>query len=326
MTDSSGVPTRSALDAAAPAPVGAGLRGRPLLLAIDPGPAGVAAAHVAQALAVARGAVPHAVRAFATSPAGMPAPLPSLLAAADALIGPDVHGPDVDAVRADLAAHLGRPIDWPVHVGLGAAAGVIARRAAETRAAMVVMGLRRHGRVDRVLRDETTLNVMRAARCPVLGVTPALTALPRCVVVGTDFGPAATRAARAALDVLADDGRLVLVYVEAAGREAGASDEVEAEDVVYALGVDAAFARVTADIAAPPGVTVARVRVDGQVGRSVADALFATAGDYAADLLAVGSRRHDRLDRLLLGSVTTDLARDGRHSLLVVPPAPASAT
>jgi hypothetical protein len=40
----------------------------------------------------------------------------------------------------------------------------------------------------------------------------------------------------------------------------------------------------------------------------------------AHHVVAVGSRRHDWLDRALLGSVITELARDGRHSLLVVPP------
>jgi nucleotide-binding universal stress UspA family protein len=38
-------------------------------------------------------------------------------------------------------------------------------------------------------------------------------------------------------------------------------------------------------------------------------------------LIAAGSARPSRVDRWLLGSVSTDLIRDGRCSVLVVPPA-----
>jgi nucleotide-binding universal stress UspA family protein len=38
------------------------------------------------------------------------------------------------------------------------------------------------------------------------------------------------------------------------------------------------------------------------------------------DMLALGSVRHGRFEQWMVGSVTTDVARDGRHSMLVVPP------
>lgn len=298
-----------------------GLRGRTVLLATDASPPATAAARVTRALAAQHGAVPRVIHAFDTGEVAVPFPLPSLLAAADALIGPGVHAPDAATVRTALGGTLGHAVDWPVDVGIGAPAAVIAHHAAESRAALVVMGLRRHGRVDRVLHDETTLNVMRLAPCPVLGVTPALAGLPRCVVVGMDFGAAALRAARAARDVLAPDGRLVLAFVEAAGRDADAADDDEdTESIVYALGVDAAFDRAVVEIGAPAGVTVDRTCLSHDDGRSIADALRAAADGCGADLIAVGRRRHDLLDRLLLGSVTTELARDGARSLLVVPP------
>jgi nucleotide-binding universal stress UspA family protein len=34
----------------------------------------------------------------------------------------------------------------------------------------------------------------------------------------------------------------------------------------------------------------------------------------------VGSLRHDRVECRILGSVTTEIIRDGRHSVLVIPP------
>jgi nucleotide-binding universal stress UspA family protein len=299
------------------------LRGRPILLAADGSTASLAASRVAAALADARGAVPHAVRAFDTTPVAIPAPVSTLLAAADALIGPVVHDPDVRAVRSELAGLLGRPVDWPVHVALGTPAGAIVRTAAEIGAALVVMGIRQHGALDRVVHDETTLNVMRAATCPVLGVTPSLTVLPRCAVVGVDFGAASLRAAAAALELLERGGTLVLAHVGPVSHEE--EPPGDGGGLVYALGVDAAFDRLVTDLAAPADVTVRRVRVEGEPGRHVAEELLATAAAHRADLIAVGSRRHDWLDRALLGSVTNELARDGRHPLLVVPPPPARA-
>jgi hypothetical protein len=46
------------------------------------------------------------------------------------------------------------------------------------------------------------------------------------------------------------------------------------------------------------------------------------ADEHCADLIAVGCRRDAWLDRALHGGVVTDLARDGRHALPVMPPSP----
>ncbi len=320
MTNAEQVPRDAARHEPARAVGSDHLRGRPVLLATDGSAASRAAARVVDALARARGAVPHAVHAVDAAALPVPSPVPTLLAAADALIGPGVHEPDVRALRAGLAAVVGRTIDWPVHVALGAPAGVVARTAARIGAALVVMGIRRHGVLDRVTGDETTLHVMRDGACPVLGVTPALDGLPRCIVVGVDFSPASVRAAGVALDVLDPQGTLVLAYVEPVWLRPGVPDD--GEDVVYALGVQAGFDRLVTDLVAPAGVTVRRVLVEGGSGRGVADELRAVAAEHRADAIAVGSHRYDWLDRALLGSVTTELARDGRHALLVVPPPP----
>ena len=297
------------------------LRERTILLATDGSYPAAAAAKVAAALARERGARPQVVNAYDTTGLPIPAPLPALLSAADAVIGADVHTPAVRALQADLAATIGRVADWPVHIGLGTPAGVVARVAAEIGAAVIVMGLRRHSALDRVLHDETTLNVMRGASCPVLGVTPSLHTLPRCIVVGTDFGPAALQAARFALAMLADDGTLVLAHAEVPDRDR-TEDEPAGSEIVYTSGLDAAFARLETDLAVPAGVQVRRARPAVGSGRRVADELLGIAARHGADLVAVGSRRYDWLDRALLGSVSSELVRDGRVSVLVVPPAP----
>ena len=294
------------------------VRGRPVLLAADGSMASLAAARLTAALADRHGAIPHAVRALDATPVAIPAGVSALVPFAATPSGHDAGAPDARALREELAGLAGRRVDWPVHLAFGAPAVVITRTARAIGAALIVMGIRRHGPLDRVTHDETTRHVMRDASCPVLGVTPALTVLPRRVVVGVDFSPASMRAASVALDVLDAAGTLVLAYVQTAAR----AEEARLEDqgVAYALGVEAAFDRLVTDLVAPADVTVERVTLPGDAGDRAADALLAIADERGADLVAVGSHRHDWLDRALLGSVTTHLARDGRHSLLVVPP------
>ncbi|MGZ8492135.1 MAG: universal stress protein [Gemmatirosa sp.] len=294
-----------------------------LLLAADASPAARAAIRIGHAREVERGAAPSVVYVFDTGDAALPGPLSALLAFSDELVGPDVHAPDVQAVRSVLTNAAGKPVSWPIQMGIGTPATVILRRAATLRAAMVVMGLRRHGLVDQVLHDETTLNVMRAAACPVLGVTSELTALPDCAVVGMDFGAASVTAARCAAQLLAPGGRLVLAYVDAGGHDPDADTGDEVESTIRQLGLDASFNRATAAIDAPASIAVERVTTTADGGRSTADALRATADERGATLIAVGRHRRSLLDRLLLGSVARDLARAGTHSLLVAPP-PAS--
>ncbi|HEX5973411.1 MAG TPA: universal stress protein, partial [Gemmatimonadaceae bacterium] len=55
--------------------------------------------------------------------------------------------------------------------------------------------------------------------------------------------------------------------------------------------------------------------------RQIAELLVEYADTTSADLIAAGSARLSRVDRWMLGSVSTDLVRDGRYSVLVVPPA-----
>lgn len=287
------------------------LAGRPLLLAVEDVHASSTAMRTAARIADARGATLHVVHAITSSaPLGLTSGL-------------------YEAARDDIHSTLCESLDvdgsWEVHVDVGSPAGVIARRAAELDAALIVMGLRRHGALHRALHDETTLHVMRVSSCPVLGVTRARDAA-RHAVVGVDFGAASVRAAYAALRLLAPDGTLDLLYVDPATSADETVDESEAR-VMYAAGVDAAFDRLVTDLGAPAGIVVRTARVAGSDGaHAVAAELLAFAEPSDADLIAVGSRRHDLVDRLLLGSVTQALARDGRRSLLVVPPAPAPHT
>ena len=52
----------------------------------------------------------------------------------------------------------------------------------------------------------------------------------------------------------------------------------------------------------------------------VAEILLSYAEGAEVDMIALGSMRHGRVERWILGTVTTDIARDGSRPMLVVPP------
>ena len=299
--------------------LGTRLRHGKIVVAVDGGAEGVAPVLVAEALQRRFAASISAIQVMDLSAAPLPAPLPSLFTLARDLIGDAPYADDVRARHRQFSDWIGTTNDWPVHVALGTPASEILRYAEREQAGLIVVGLRRHGIVDRMLRDETTLMVARRARGVVMGIVPTLLGLPHLAVVGVDFGPASIRAARAALDVLApatpaQPASLRLVYVDRAG--SGVRERSEGEAVVEQLGVAAAFERLAAELNVPPGVTVESVVRRG----APAEELLSYVEEVHADLLAVGSLRHERVERWLLGSVTTEVIRDGRCSVLVIPP------
>lgn len=312
-------PTASAAAIAAPSvSLGALLRSSPIVVAVSGEADGAGPVRVAAALERRFGSRVSAVQVLDVS--DIPNPLPAALTYARDLIGAAPYAADEQARRQQFTEWLGAPNEWPVHVALGSVAHEILRHAERQGAALIVMGLRHHGAVYRVLRDEATLSVARRARGVVLGVTRSLDSLPRRAIVGVDFGPASIRAARAALDVLAtsepaEQGVLRLVYVDRSGVE-GRREDTAGEAVIKQLGVEAAFEQLVRELAAPPGVQVECVTRHGRPGAE----LLTCADESGADLIAVGSLRHERIEQWILGSVTTEVIRDGRCSVLVIPP------
>ena len=292
------------------------LAGRAVLLATDGAPASAGATHIAERLATELHARVHTLVVLDTRGAPLPPPLDAALLIADEAVGPGVHAEQEEAVRRGLASTLGHSVDWPVRMAVGTPAASIVREATRIDAAMIVMGLRRHGRTDRVLNDETTLNVIRTAPCPVLGVAPELRQLPKRILAAIDFSSASFAAAATARALLPQAGRLVLAYVPPLAM----FPPDDGEGVIHSLGVQAGFERASRELEAD-GVTVDSVVLNRELKRQIADLLIEYADTTSADVIAAGSARLSRVDRWMLGSVSTDLVRDGRYSVLVVPPA-----
>ena len=291
------------------------LAGRVVLLATDGSPHAVAAARVALELAQRHHAEIHAVSVVDTRPAPIPVPLDMALAAGNALAGATLHREQESAVRAGLAASTGVAIEWPVHVMLGAPASSIVGEAHRLNAALIVLGLRRHGRLDRAVHDETTLNVMRHAASPVLGVVAELTGLPRRVLAAVDFSEASLLALSAGKAVVGDGPVLVLAHVERT--DDSLVDEGQA--CIRDMGVETGFAKLGEELGGS-GARVDHVVLHHGPEQNPARTLLEYADEIGADLITAGSAQHSRLARWRVGSVSAELVRDGRRSVLIVPP------
>ena len=291
------------------------LAGRAVLLATDGSPGALAGACVAQALAAKYQAVVYAVKVVDTRPAPIPPLLDLALAIGDALVDPALHAVQAQEVRAAIGAATGRMVDWPVQITLGTPASAIAKEARRIGAALVIVGLRRHGRLERAVADETALNVMRNAPCPVLGVVPEMRALPVRVLAAVDFSESSLSAARTARAVVGDAATLVLAYVP----PLTPFMQDDGERVIHELGVQASFERTARELG-EDGVRFDHVVLHHQRPRPTAEMILEYADGASIDLIAAGSARHSRIDRWMMGSVSTELVRDGSRSVLIVPP------
>ena len=294
----------------------------PILVAVDGSDECQPAIRLAHDLAERRGAKVHVVTVGEPRPGPIPPRLTESVSPADRIRAKEVRGKELTDIATFLTQTLGAEVAWPIEAVAGARAPGIAAEAARLGASLVLMGLRCHHAFDRALHDETTLNVMRTATCPVFGVTERLFGLPRRMLVGTDFSQASLAAARAALALVADDGAMVLAYVSSP-RTPDQPDD--GERVIHDLGVAAAFTWFDGELGRLDGTTVEHVVLQHHPDRSAYDLLVGYAMQTSVDAVALGSARHGRVERWLLGSVSTDAARDGRYPLLVVPPAGARA-
>lgn len=289
--------------------------GYTLLVATDDTSGSVPAMRLALALAD-EGAHVEAINVVDTRPMPIPAPIDMAIALGDAVAGDTFRVAREEDLRAQLSAALDRPVDWPVRVALGTPANAIIREAERIHADFILLGLRHHNVVERVAMDETTEHVMRAANCPVLAVASTLGGLPRRALVAVDFSQASLDAARAADRLVGPAGTLVLAYV--GPTTMSISDD--GERVIHELGVTSAFVWFRGELGRAAGAPVEQITLARGTTEPVAEVLMNYADGARIDVIALGSRRHGRIERWMLGSVTTDIVRKGSRSMLVVPP------
>lgn len=220
-----------------------------------------------------------------------------------------------DSAIADLLKAADAGTEWSREIVLGRPARMITTAAEKRGASLIVIGRRRHGLMDRILGGETTLQVMRLSSVPVLAV-PAEMEAARTVVVATDFSPSSVRAARAALDIMGQSGTLYLVFVEPPVPLYPEGFTMP-DDARFPGDVVVWFRRMIEDLKAPPDVILEPVVLNGKP----VPAVMEFAERVGADMIAAGTHGHNRMERFLLGSVSTGLVRNADCAVLVAPAA-----
>lgn len=288
-----------------------------LLLAIENDDNAAAAIRIADTLS-GRGASPRVITATELIPvAGSPE---SMVILAETALGEDFHAGRRERLETLIAETLGRPPNWPITSVVGEPARSILDEAEYRRTELVVMGLHHHGRFAQAIGENTATQVMARATMPVLGVRPTLTGIPRRIMVGTDFGRASREAAHVAANLADPGGVLVLVNVSIPSAIVEEGDEGAV--LVAREGIEHAFAHLVDEISEGKSIRVETVARNGDA----ASELIAAAEIMSPDLIAMASQRHRFVTRLLLGSVSRIVTRNGTWPVLVTPPLSSAST
>lgn len=287
-----------------------------LLAASDATEAAEGALRVVHALAARDDAVMTVVSVVEPAPYPSPAS-PVLLTLGDAPlahIATATLAARHDAVLAQSARCGTAPVRAIRVVETPMPAHGILQVAAESDAEAVVLGLGRHGPLDRLFGSETALQVVRAAMRATLAVPARQRTVPAHAVVGMDFSDSALAATRLAARLVGARGRLTLVHIEPVGEPVPSM--LSEWHGVYAEGVQAAFSRTVASMGLPRSLTVETLTLAGHA----ANALLGLVDRSGADLLSLGRHSYGAVERLILGSVTTRVLRSASCAVAVAAP------
>ncbi len=208
-------------------------------------------------------------------------------------------------------------VSWRADVVIGDPARELAHIAARENAQLLVVGIGRHSTVDRLLQRETAIRALRLAHCPVYAVCGDVTDAPSQVVLGTDFSAECASAAEAAMRLMKKGGAISFVH---AWQPSTLVDPLFADvmsqiDNRYVRDLSQRFTRLHLAVPANGDLKLYDVTVTG----NPAEQLLLRAELLNADLVVVGRRGMNALERLLVGSVASAVIRHARCSVLVAP-------
>ena len=233
---------------------------------------------------------------------------------ADVATDPEIDDRDLIALRSRVAWQLRRVLGHDAKTQVDVRSGdapIVLASAATSSDSLLVVGIGRPKVCDRLLGDESTLRLVRAARTPVLAVAPGCALPAHSVLIAVDFSATSFAAAQLALRLAAPRANVLLVHVAPRRGE-------------ITWGSGASGFRGDADLALEHWTERLRRGFDGSLCPTVlhgdpATELLAIAAHRSCDLVAVGAYGHGPADRGDIGSVTARLVRCASQSVLVVP-------
>lgn len=198
------------------------------------------------------------------------------------------------------------------YLEVGSPHRVLARLARELKPELIVIGaVETRQRLLRPL-GSTADRVVRQAACPVLIVRPDSAFPPSRVLAPVDLSEVSAAAFRFGLGLLDQAGvRPVMAELLFVLSPAEASIHFSPDQIAY-------LAR--AELQRFAERELPQVRVTRQVRSGMPwEQILLEAREMAADLLILGAQGRSGLERLLLGSVASDVLREAQCSVLVVP-------
>ena len=281
----------------------------PILVATDTSPASDAAFPMARVLAAALNVPVEVVTAM--QPTTMP------MYAFDTVPYPMLAEPYlVEGRQSMIDRQMARTVPsatpWPVRVRVGEPLHEIVDHARGIDARVLVVGRGRHSTIGRTLGGESVLRLLQLGDTPVLAVEPGFEALPKQVVMATDFSAFSLYAAQVASSMIAPGATVRLVHVGPVLSDADATQREYAAG--YATEAEKGFALLTEHFA-PYGFTLETVTLHG----NPSDRLIEYCDAINADLVVTATHGYGFLRRMVLGSVTTELVRSAPCSVLCVP-------
>ncbi|HKV10544.1 MAG TPA: universal stress protein [Thermoanaerobaculia bacterium] len=260
------------------------------------------------ALARALGAKAHLVHAFAP-PMGFAGPLspePGL---------DEYLKLEQDRLRKALEEQARNAGGAETSLEIGTPHRILSDLAERLGAGLLVVGATEGGRIARLL-GSTADRVLRRAPCPVLVVRGALPVPPERVVAAVDLSPLSAEAFRRGLGLLRGLGATsavdVLFVLSVLQRQVAPQFTPEQVDRFAAEELDRF-------VAAHAGADASGLRRKVRTGNVREEILEELREDHV-DLVVLGTHGLGGFDRMAIGSVAADVAREAPCSVLVIPP------
>jgi nucleotide-binding universal stress UspA family protein len=203
------------------------------------------------------------------------------------------------SLRADLAAE---GVAATPRVVLGSAADAVLQAATDGGAGLVVLGIARDARMDRIQLGSTVDTLVRRSRVPVLNVRCRARDAYRHVVVATDFSDPAMRALQLAAQWF-EGSRLTLFHAYTPPGSALTSGAAPNEWWRTAVTQQCTSHLAAAALPAPVEAALHRVLEQGTPETLLSD--YVASADV--DLVVLGSHGRSGLARALLGSTAENL-------------------
>jgi nucleotide-binding universal stress UspA family protein len=239
------------------------------------------------------------------------APATGLFVATPAVIDEETRKATMEATREQLRRVRGTST-WRVHSGVGWPVGSIVAAARRWHAGLDVMGTGEHSVMARLFGGETAVTAAKHTGTPILAVPAGFQRAPMNAYAAIDFTPSSIAGARMAARLLPRRGTLTLVHMSIF-----AKSEVEAGSItdLYSRGAADRLAVIAKQIRRATGRSVKTMIVDG----TVPDVLLSLADRARGDLIALGSHERGLIDRLLIGSVRSQVLRKSACPVLITP-------